>query len=128
MNDQIEIRLNNVGASRVEVEEKFVRGGGPGGQKINKTSSSVWLQHAPTGIEVRCQRERSQLANREIAWTELCAKLEARAEAFRRVAVDAREIERRRTRQKSKSQKRRMLESKRRRAGIKGQRGRVGDE
>lgn len=52
-----------------------MRGAGPGGQKINKTSSTVWLRHRPTGVEVRCQRERSQAANRESAWLILCERL-----------------------------------------------------
>ena len=74
--------------------------------------------------EVRCQRERSQAANRELAWLELVAKLEARARAAASAVVDAREAERRRTRQKSRGQKVRMIESKKHRAGIKARRGR----
>src|SRR5215213_1413707 len=101
---QIEERLAALGVSAGEVEERFVRGTGPGGQKINKTSSTVWLRHGPTGIEVRCQRERSQSANRELAWQELTGRLEARARAAKDAVVDARETERRRTRQKSYGQ------------------------
>lgn len=126
MNREIDGRLKAIGADRAEVEERFVRGSGPGGQKINKTSSSVWLRHAPTGIEVRCQRERSQLANREIAWFELIARLEGKQKAQRNAAVDALETERRRTRQKSRGQKIRMIESKKHRARTKGNRGRRG--
>jgi peptide chain release factor len=123
--NQIETRLAAVGASASDVDERFVRGSGPGGQKINKTSSTVWLRHRPTGIEVRCQRERSQQANRELAWQELCEKLEARRRAAVEAAVDAREAERRRTRQKSRGQKIRMIESKKHRAQHKAKRGRV---
>jgi protein subunit release factor B len=122
---QIDERLAAAGARAADVEERFVRGTGPGGQKINKTSSTVWLRHRPTGIEVRCQRERSQSANREIAWQELCAKLEARRHAAALEAVNAREAERRRTRQKSRGQKVRMIEAKKRRAKQKARRGRV---
>jgi protein subunit release factor B len=75
---QIVERLAALGVRLADVEERFVRGAGPGGQKINKTSSTVWLRHGPTGLEVRCQRERSQAVNREVAWTELCEKLKAR--------------------------------------------------
>ncbi len=109
-----------------EVDERFVRGTGPGGQKINKTSSTVWLRHRPTGLEVRCQQERSQAANRARAWAGLCAKLEER----NRAATAARQAEQaknsRRRRQKSHGQKARMIESKHHRAAIKSGRGRVG--
>ena len=114
--------------SVAEVEERFVRGAGPGGQKINKTSSTVWLRHRPTGIEVRCQRERSQTANRELAWAELCAKLEERRRVVAAVRQDERQRELRRKRQKSRGQKARMIEAKRHRARTKARRGRPGEE
>jgi protein subunit release factor B len=126
---QIVERLTAVGVRTADVEERFVRGTGPGGQKINKTSSTVWLRHNPTGVEVRCQRERSQAANRELAWLELTGRLEARARAATDAVVDARETERRRTRQKSYGQKVRMIQTKKHRAKHKAKRGRVsGDE
>jgi len=124
---QIDERLAAVGARAADVDERFVRGAGPGGQKINKTSSTVWLRHRPTGIEVRCQRERSQTANRELAWQELCEKLETRARAAAREVVAVREAERRRTRQKSRGQKIRMIEAKKHRAKHKSRRGQVRD-
>jgi len=120
-------RLARLGTSPAEVEERFVRGSGPGGQKINKTSSTVWLRHGPTGIEVRCQAERSQAANREAAWRELCAKLEARTRSAATQVRQEREAERRRRRQKSRGQKVRMIEAKRHRAKAKSGRGRVAD-
>ena len=111
-----------------EVEESFIRGAGAGGQKINKTSSTVCLRHRPTGVEVRCQRERSQTVNRLLAWTELAEKLEGlRAEAANR-ARGERELARRQTRQKSRGQKVRMIRSKQHRAGIKARRGRPESE
>lgn len=125
---QIEERLRVLGVRVADVEEKFVRGTGPGGQKINKTSSTVWLRHGPTGVEVRCQRERSQAVNREVAWAELCAKLEARTRVAKAAVVDAREEARRRTRQKSRGQKVRMIRTKKHRAGHKAKRGRVGGD
>jgi protein subunit release factor B len=124
----IHSRLQALGVAASDVEEKFIRGGGPGGQKINKTSSTVWLRHRPTGIEVRCQAERSQSANRELAWRELCDKLEARLRAQADAAQQGREKERRQTRQKSRGQKVRMIHAKKHRAKHKAQRGRVGDE
>jgi protein subunit release factor B len=121
---QIGERLLQLGVRREDVDERFVRGTGHGGQKINKTSSTVWLRHRPTGVEVRCQAERSQTANREIAWTELCAKLAARTREQTQAVIQAREEQRRRTRQKSRGQKVRMIESKKHRASIKAHRGR----
>lgn len=125
---QILEKLATLGVRLNDVEERFIRGTGPGGQKINKTSSTVWLRHGPTGLEVRCQRERSQGANRELAWAELAAKLEARKTQALAAVVDAREEERRRTRQKSRRQKIRMIQAKKHRAKHKARRGRVAGE
>lgn len=122
---QIVERLARLNIRPDEVDEKFVRGGGPGGQKINKTSSTVWLRHGPTATEVRCQMERSQSANRRMAWEELCGKLEERARERVVVAQQAREAERRRTRPKSRNQKLRMIETKKIRAKQKSRRGMV---
>ena len=107
-----------------DVEERFVRGTGAGGQKINKTSSTVWLRHEPTGVEVRCQRERSQTVNRQLAWLELAEKLERRQRAAASQVQAAHELARRQKRQKSRGQKVRMIETKKHRAKRKATRGR----
>jgi peptide chain release factor len=120
-------RFVSLGVRPEEVDERFVRGSGAGGQKINKTSSTVWLRHAPTGVEVRCQRERSQTQNRLIAWQELADKIEARQQAAQNEQRNALELERRRNRKKSRAQKARMVEAKRRRSQTKQRRGRPGD-
>lgn len=121
---QILGRLSALGIDPADVEERFVRGGGPGGQKINKTSSTVTLRHRPTGIEVRCQRERSQAANRELAWDELCTKLEDQRRTRSLAAQDEKQRALRRNRQKSRGQKARMVAAKKHRASIKANRGR----
>ena len=121
-------RLISLGVQPGEIEERFVRGTGAGGQKINKTSSTVWLQHRPTGVEVRCQRERSQSVNRLQAWMDLIGKLEAQRSQKASQARSARELVRRQKRQKSRGQKLRMIESKKHRAGIKSKRGRGFEE
>ncbi|XP_044753456.1 mitochondrial translation release factor in rescue [Coccinella septempunctata] len=59
-----------------ELEEKFVRGSGPGGQKINKTASAVCLKHLPTGIVIKCHQSRSLVENRKTARTLLLNKLD----------------------------------------------------
>lgn len=111
-------RLAALGVRPEEVEERFVRGAGAGGQKINKTSSTVWLRHRPTGFEVRCQRERAQSVNRRIAWLELVGRLEARVGAVDAAARDVRELARRRSRSKPRGVKRLMVSGKRHRARL----------
>ena len=108
-----------------DVVERFVRGAGPGGQKINKTSSTVTLRHEPTGLEVRCQQERSQAENRAAAWAELARRLALRRQAEAAAQQQARELERRRNRRKSERQKARQIADKHHRAGHKQGRRRV---
>ena len=121
-------RMAALGIREADVVEKFVRASGPGGQKVNKTSSAVYLLHRPTGIEVKCQRERSQAMNRFLARRELCDRVEERIKG----AASARQQEiekiRRRKRQKSRRQKLRMVADKRHRGGIKALRGKPGEE
>jgi len=124
----LQARFQRLRLDPSSVVERFVKGTGPGGQKINKTSSTVALLHLPTGLEVRCQAERSQSANRERAWELLADKLESRARAQVDSARQELEANRRRNRQKSYGQKVRMIQTKRLRAKHKASRGRVGDE
>lgn len=122
-------RLNRLGVRAEDLAEDFIRGSGPGGQKINKTSSTVVLRHVPSGLEVRCQRERSQTLNRYWARVELCDRLEAARDAARLEAQNEREKVRRQNRPRPRGLKRRILEGKRSRSGVKKQRGRVrGDD
>lgn len=62
--------------SEDDIEEKFVRGGGSGGQKINKSTNCVYLKHLPTGIEVKFQKFRERNKNRIFALRELLDKIE----------------------------------------------------
>lgn len=66
-----------LGIREEDITESFVRSSGPGGQNVNKTSTCVYLKHIPTGIEVKCQRERSQSANRCLARKILMEKIRA---------------------------------------------------
>lgn len=59
-----------------DIEEQFIKGSGHGGQKVNKTSSTVRLKHLPTGIEIRCQQHRTQSQNRMAAYRLLIDKIE----------------------------------------------------
>lgn len=71
-------RMEALGIYEKDIEEKFIRSSGRGGQKVNKTSTCVYLKHLPTGIEVKCMRERSQSLNRFLARRELINKIETR--------------------------------------------------
>jgi protein subunit release factor B len=125
---QIQDKLDALGVLPGDITERFVRGSGPGGQKINKTSSTVHLRHEPTGVEVRVQRERSQAANRELAWAELCEKLLERLRAAERERQQAAAKAKRRARPKSRRQKAIQVAGKRQRAEVKALRGNVKDE
>ncbi len=68
-------RIKEVGLKLEDIEEKFVRGGGRGGQKINKTSNAVQLKHGPTGTVIKFQKHRERGMNRIMALRELLDKL-----------------------------------------------------
>ena len=118
-------RMLKLGIREEDLEESFVRGTGAGGQKINKTSSTVVLVHVPSGLEVRCQRERSQSQNRIIAREDLCGKLEAKLSAARLEVKNAVEKKKRQTRKRPRGLKERILENKHQRSEVKKQRQRV---
>lgn len=121
-------RMKKLGIREDDLEEDFVRGAGPGGQKINKTSSTVQLRHLPTGLEVRCQRERSQVMNRHWARVELCERLEKVLSEARLAAQNEREKTRRQNRPRPRGLKQRILKSKKQRGEVKKGRGRVSED
>jgi protein subunit release factor B len=59
-----------------DIEEKFIRSSGHGGQNVNKTATCVYIKHVPTGTEVKCMKDRSQSINRFLARRELVKRLE----------------------------------------------------
>jgi len=74
-NNWLRERMEALGVREEDIEEKFIRSSGSGGQKVNKTSTCVYLRHIPTGIEVKCMKERSQPLNRFLARRELVEKI-----------------------------------------------------
>jgi peptide chain release factor len=120
--------MRRLGIRETDIVEKFVRSQGPGGQNVNKTSTCVYLKHVPTGIEVKCQQERSQTQNREAARRLLVEKIEQRFLSAIREQRNQREKLRRQKRRRSAGAKARMLEDKKKRAQKKQLRARVSDD
>jgi len=107
-------RMDALGIRDADLDEVFVRGSGSGGQKLNKTSSTVILRHRPTGFAVRCQRERSQTTNRFLARRELCDRIDERRTGAASARRQAAEKTRRQKRRRSRRQQAVMLAGKRR--------------
>lgn len=71
-------RMKALGVAERDIEETFVRGSGKGGQKVNKTNNCVCLLHRPTGLVIKCHREREREINRFLARRALCDELDHR--------------------------------------------------
>jgi protein subunit release factor B len=95
-----------------DLEESFILGGGPGGQKTNKTSNVVRLSHEPSGLSVRCGETRSREINRWLARRTLAEMILERERGVKSAARQAREKIRRQKRRRSRRQKQKMLDDK----------------
>ena len=111
--EELHRRMIRLRVNEGDLVERFIRGSGPGGQKINKTSSCVQIKHLVSGIEVKCQKSRSLMANRITARSMICSIIEEKEAKKRNSRRAAREKERRRNRQPSRRQKRLNVENKR---------------
>lgn len=95
-----------------DIAETFIRSSGKGGQHVNKTSTCVYLKHLPTGIEVKCQQERSQSLNRYRARVLLAKKIEQLIKGRESEEIQRIEKLRRQKRKRSKRAKEKMLADK----------------
>jgi protein subunit release factor B len=110
--EALQEKMESLGIYEKDIVEKFIRSSGKGGQKVNKTSTCVYLKHIPTDIEVKCQRERYQAINRYLARKILADKVEAKIRG--KESEEQKKIEkiRRQKRKRSKRAKMKMLEDK----------------
>lgn len=129
---QLQQKMALFGLREEDLLERFVLGSGSGGQKVNKTSSCVYLKHLPTGRDTKCNRSRHRELNRYLARQELCDQMETAIKGAASKRQMAAEKIRRQKRRRSRRQKEKMLVSKHRQSEKKQLRGSVqkacGDE
>ncbi len=112
-------KFKQLSIHETDLQEHFIRSSGAGGQKVNKTSTCVYLKHLPSGIEVKAQKERSQSLNRFLARRILAEKIETvllkeQSTAQKRIAKIRKQKQRR-----SKKAKEKTLKLKKERSQIK---------
>src|SRR3989338_2691645 len=114
--EALRLKMAKLGIREDDLEEKFIRSQGKGGQKLNKASSCVYLKHRPSGIEIKCQEARSQALNRFLARKRLAQKIETRLSG--KLSEERKSIEKikRQKRRRSRRAKEKMLQDKRKRA------------
>ncbi|HSX11349.1 MAG TPA: peptide chain release factor-like protein [Chlamydiales bacterium] len=110
--DDLADRMGRLMIKEGDLIEKFILGSGKGGQKVNKTSSCVYIKHVPSGIEVKCQKTRSRDLNRMYARRELCDRMEGILFKEKSTRQQAAEKIRRQKRRRSRKSKEKMLANK----------------
>ena len=108
-----------------DLDESFILGGGPGGQKTNKTSNVVRLSHEPSALSVRCSETRSRETNRWLARRMLAELILERERGRKSAARQVAEKIRRQKRRRSRRQKQKMLAEKHQRSEVKALRRKV---
>ncbi len=119
-------RMRALGIREEDLQESFVTSQGKGGQNVNKVATCVVLLHRPTGVHIKCQKERSQGLNRYFARKQLADRIEAEKLGVESKRQQEIERVRRQKRRRSRRARNRMLADKHARAATKAMRGPVG--
>jgi peptide chain release factor len=123
--DHLFERMDSLGVRLEDLEERFSRSGGPGGQHVNKVSTAATIRHLPTGLAVTVSDTRSQSENRHLALIRLLDLLERQQKRRRQALLTAASKRRRQNPRRSRANKARLVEGKRRRGEMKKLRGKV---
>lgn len=107
--DALRARIERLGVDMGKIDEQFVRASGPGGQKVNKTSSAVVLRYPEPQLVVKCSKDRSRALNRFLALRELVDEIEVRVSP--ETSARLREIEKIRDRKRRRKRRRRKPET-----------------
>ncbi|MDA3923591.1 MAG: peptide chain release factor-like protein [Kiritimatiellae bacterium] len=110
--EKIKRRMALASVFEDDIEESFILGSGSGGQKVNKTASTVRLCHEPSQITIKCGQNRSREVNRWLARQDLAEKILEREKSEHSKRIQAREKIRRQKRRRSRKQKAKMLDEK----------------
>ena len=117
--EALQKRMKQLGIYEDDLTEKFILGSGSGGQKMNKTSSCVYIKHTPTQIEVKCQKSRSREMNRFLARRELCDQVDEKVYQEKTARKRAMEKIRQQKKRRSRRLQQKILEEKRKRSETK---------
>lgn len=102
-NRWLKAKMEQLGVSEQDLEERFVHASGRGGQHVNKSSSCVYLKHLPSGLEVKCMESRSQSLNRFLARRYLLEKIEGLSGGMTKKDLAAEKLKRQKARRKRRS-------------------------
>lgn len=122
---ELERRMAALGVREEDFREIFIRSSGPGGQKVNRSATCVFLVHEPTGLSVKCQTTRSQAMNRFLARRRILDRLEALKEGAVAAEKEERERIRRQKRRRSRKAKAKVREGKQKQSAKKALRAKV---
>ncbi len=118
--DKLAERMESLHITEAELIEKFILGSGKGGQKLQKTASTVYLKHLPSGIEIKCQYSRRRDDNRYFARERLCEKVHSLiSDEKTKIQQEVEKLKRQKKRRTRRS-KQKMLDEKSKQGVLKG--------